>query len=102
MKIRLAFLTITLIAVIASVFAYMSFIQTKTYENELVMFDGRLTTINSKFVDLQEEDRKLNSKIDDLNKQIVLLKDQIRIQDALIAETRTRIENRTKAKKNER
>ena len=102
MKIRLAFLTITLIAVIASVFAYMSFIQTKTYENELVMFDGRLTIINSKFVDLQEEDRKLNSKIDDLNKQIVLLKDQIRIQDALIAETRTRIENRTKAKKNER
>ena len=99
MKIRLAFLTITLIAVIASVFAYMSFIQTKTYENELVMFDGRLTTINSKFVDLQEEDRKLNSKIDDLNKQIVLFKDQIRIQDALIAETRTRIENRAKRKK---
>ena len=99
MKIRLAFLTITLIAVIASVFAYMSFIQTKTYENELVMFDGRLTIINSKFVDLQEEDRKLNSKIDDLNKQIVLFKDQIRIQDALIAETRTRIENRAKRKK---
>lgn len=99
MKIRLAFLTITLIAVIASVFAYMSFIQTKTYENELVMFDGRLTIINSKFVDLQEEDRKLNSKIDDLNKQIVLLKDQIRIQDALIAETKTRIENRAKRKK---
>jgi peptidoglycan hydrolase CwlO-like protein len=99
MKIRLAFLTITLIAVIASVFAYMSFIQTKTYENELVLFDGRLTTINSKFVDLQEEDRKLNSKIDDLNKQIVLLKDQIRIHDALIAETRTRIENRAKRKK---
>jgi len=90
MKIRLAFLTITLIAVIASVFAYMSFIQTKTYENELVLFDGRLTTINSKFVDLQEEDRKLNSKIDDLNKQIVLLKDQIRIQDALIIELRVR------------
>jgi peptidoglycan hydrolase CwlO-like protein len=90
MKIRLAFLTITLIAVIASVFAYMSFIQTKTYENELVLFDGRLTTINSKFADLQEEDRKLNSKIDDLNKQIVLLKDQIRIQDALIIELRVR------------
>ena len=90
MKIRLAFLTITLIAVIASVFAYMSFIQTKTYENQLVLFDGRLTTINSKFVDLQEEDRKLNSKIDDLNKQIVLLKDQIRIQDALIIELRVR------------
>ena len=99
MKIRLAFLTITLIAVIASVFAYMSFIQTKTYENELVLFDGRLTIIISKFADLQEEDRKLNSKIDDLNKQIVLFKDQIRIQDALIAETRTRIENRAKAKK---
>lgn len=99
MKIRLAFLTITLIAVIASMFAYMSFIQTKTYENELVLFDGRLTIINSKFSDLQEEDRKLNSKIDDLNKQIVLFKDQIRIQDALIAETRTRIENRAKAKK---
>ena len=35
MKIRVAFLTITLIAAIASMFAYMSFIQTKTYENEL-------------------------------------------------------------------
>ena len=57
MKIRLAFLTITLIAVISSVFAYMSFIQTKTYENELVLFDGRLTIINSKFADLQEEGR---------------------------------------------
>ncbi len=97
MKIRLAFLTITLIAVIASVFAYMSFIQTKTYENELVLFDSRLTTINNKFANLQEEDRKLNSKIDDLNKQIVVLKDRIRIQDALIAETRARIENRAKA-----
>ena len=97
MKIRVAFLTITLIAVIASMFAYMSFIQTKTYENELVLFDSRLTTINSKFANLQEEDRKLNSKLDDLNKQIVELKDRIRIQDALIAETRTRIENRAKA-----
>ena len=97
MKIRVAFLTITLIAAIASMFAYMSFIQTKTYENELVLFDSRLTTINSKFANLQEEDRKLNSKLDDLNKQIVVLKDQIRIQDALIAETRTRIENRAKA-----
>ena len=97
MRIRAAFLTITLIAVIASLFAYMAFIQTKTYENELVLFDGRLTTINSKFANLQEEDRKLNFKIDDLNKQIVVLKDRIRIQDALIAETRTRIENRAKA-----
>ena len=90
MKIRLAFLTITLIAIVAAYFSYASYIQTKNYENYLVEFDKRLTFAVSRYDNMQEEDRKLNANIDDLNNKINALNDKIRIQDALIAETRAR------------
>jgi peptidoglycan hydrolase CwlO-like protein len=90
MKIRLAFLTITLIAVVAAYFAYASYIQTKHYENILVEFDKRLTYNASRLDNIQEEDRKLNAGIDGLNNKINELNNTIRIQDALIAEIRVR------------
>jgi peptidoglycan hydrolase CwlO-like protein len=90
MKIRLAFLTITLISVIAAYFAYASYIQTKNYENILVEFDKRITYANSRYDNIQEEDRKLNASVDSLNNKINQLNEKIRIQDALIAETRAR------------
>lgn len=90
MKIRLAFLTITLIAVVAAYFSYASYIQTKNYENYLVEFDKRLTYANSRYDNIQEEDRKLNASIDSLTNKIDVLNEKIRIQDALIAETRAR------------
>jgi peptidoglycan hydrolase CwlO-like protein len=90
MKIRLAFLTITLIAVVAAYFAYASYIQTKHYENILVEFDKRLTYNASRLDNIQEEDRKLNADIDSLNNKINELNNTIRIQDALIAEIRVR------------
>jgi peptidoglycan hydrolase CwlO-like protein len=90
MKIRLAFLTITLIAVVAAYFAYASYIQTKHYENILVEFDKRLTYNASRLDNIQEEDRKLNADIDSLNNKINALNNTIRIQDALIAEIRVR------------
>ena len=94
MKIRLAFLTITLIAVVAAYFAYASYIQTKHYENILVEFDKRLTYTNSRYDNIQEEDRKLNASIDGLNNKIDALSEKVRIQDALIAETRARIKRK--------
>ena len=90
MKIRLAFLTITLIAIVAAYFSYASYIQTKNYENYLVEFDKRLSYTTSRYDNAQEEDRKLNASIDDLNNKINALNEKIRIQDALIAETRAR------------
>jgi peptidoglycan hydrolase CwlO-like protein len=90
MKIRLAFLTITLIAVVAAYFAYASYIQTKHYENILVEFDKRLTYNASRLDNIQEEDRKLNANIDSLNNKINELNNAIRIQDALIAEIKVR------------
>jgi len=90
MKIRLAFLLITLIAVVAAYFAYASYIQTKHYENILVEFDKRLTYNASRLDNIQEEDRKLNAGIDGLNNKINELNNTIRIQDALIAEIRVR------------
>jgi len=90
MKIRLAFLTITLISVVAAYFSYASYIQTKNYENYLVEFDKRLTYANSRYDNMQEEDRKLNASIDSLTNKIDLLNEKIRIQDALIAETRAK------------
>jgi peptidoglycan hydrolase CwlO-like protein len=90
MKIRLAFLTITLIAVVAAYFAYASYIQTKHYENILVEFDKRLTYNASRLDNIQEEDRKLNANIDSLNNKINALNEKIRIQEALINETRAR------------
>ena len=94
MKIRLAFLTITLIAVVSAYFAYASYIQTKNYENYLVEFDKKLTFNISKYDNMQEEDRKLNASIDGLNNKIDALNEKIRIQDALIAETRARIKRK--------
>ncbi len=93
-NLRLAFLTLTLIAVVAAYFAYASYIQTKHYENILVEFDKRLTFSNGKYVDMYEEDRKLNAKIDALNNKIDSLSEKIRIQDALITETRARIKRK--------
>jgi len=89
-KLRLAFLTITLIAVVSAYFAYASYIQTKHYENILVEFDKRLTYNASRLDNIQEEDRKLNAGIDSLNNKINELNNTIRIQDALIAEIRVR------------
>jgi peptidoglycan hydrolase CwlO-like protein len=94
MKIRLAFLTITLVSVIAAYFAYASYIQTKNYENILVEFDKRITYANSRYDNIQEEDRKLNASVDSLNNKINELNEKIRIQDALIAETRARIKRK--------
>ena len=93
-NLRLAFLTITLIAVVAAYFAYASYIQTKHYENILVEFDKRLTYTNSRYDNIQEEDRKLNASIDGLNNKIDALSEKVRIQDALIAETRARIKRK--------
>ena len=90
MKIRLAFLLITLVAVVASYFAYASYIQTKHYENILVEFDKKINFANSRYDNVQEEDHKLNVKIDSLNAQINELNNKIRIQDALIQEIKVR------------
>lgn len=94
MKIRLAFLAITLVAVISAYFSYASYIQTKNYENYLVEFDKRLAYANSRYDNVQEEDRKLNANIDQLTNKINELNEKIRIQDALIAETRARIKKK--------
>ena len=90
MKIRLAFLTITLIAIVAAYFSYASYIQTKNYENYLVEFDKRLTHATDRYSDVQEEDRKLNASIDDLTNKVAALNEKIRIQNALIDEIRAR------------
>lgn len=89
-KLRIAFLTITLIAVVSAYFAYASYIQTKHYENILVEFDKRLTYANSRYDNVQEEDHKLNVSIDSLNTKIDELNNKIRLQDALIQELRVR------------
>jgi peptidoglycan hydrolase CwlO-like protein len=90
MKIRFAFLFVTLIAVVAAYFAYASYIQTKHYENILVEFDKRLTYNASRLDNIQEEDRKLNASVDSLNNKINELNNKIRIQDALIQEIKIR------------
>ena len=89
-KLRIAFLTITLIAIIASYFAYASYIQTKHYENILVEFDKRLIYANSRYDNVQEEERKLNASIDDLTNKINALNEKVRIQEALIQEVKVR------------
>lgn len=90
MKIRLAFLTVTLVAVVSAYFSYASYIQTKNYENYLVEFDKRLTFTASKYADIQEEDHKLNVSIDTLSNKIDALNEKIRIQEVLINEARVR------------
>jgi hypothetical protein len=90
MKIRLAFLFITLLALVSALFAFMCYSQLSNYDAKLHSIETLLNEINNKNVGLHEEDLIILKLIQEQNKLIKAQDDKIRIQDALIAEATTR------------
>ena len=90
MKIRFAFLFVTLIAVVSATFAFMCYAQLSNYDAKMNSMEVLLNETNEKNQSLHEEDIVILRLIDEQNKIIKQQDDKIRIQDALIAESRAR------------
>lgn len=90
MKIRFAFLFVTLIAVVSATFAFMCYAQLSNYDAKMNSMEVLLNETNEKNHSLHEEDIVILRLIDEQNKIIKQQDDKIRIQDALIAESRAR------------
>lgn len=90
MKIRFAFLFITLIAAVSALFAFMCYSQLSNYDAKLRSMEILLNETNEKNQSLHEEDLIILRLIQEQNKLIKAQDDKIRIQDANIAEARAR------------
>jgi hypothetical protein len=90
MKIRFAFLFVTLIAAISATFAFMCYAQLSNYDARLHSMEILFNEANAKYQSLHEEDIILLQKIDEQNKTIRVQDNKIRIQDTLIAEARAK------------
>ena len=90
MKIRFAFLFVTLIAIVSATFAFMCYAQLSNYDAKMHSMEVLLNETNEKNQSLHEEDIVILRLIDEQNKLIRQQDDKIRIQDALIAEARAR------------
>jgi hypothetical protein len=94
LKIRAAFLFVTLIAVISAMFAFMCYSQLSNYDAKLHSMEVLLNETNTKNQSLHEEDLVILRLIDEQNKLIKAQDDKIRIQDANIAEARAKRKNK--------
>lgn len=90
MKIRLAFLFVTLIAIVSAAFAFMCYSQLSNYDAKLSSLEVLYNEMLTKYQTLHEEDIVILQKIDGQYKLIKAQDDKIRIQDAIIAEARAR------------
>jgi len=90
MKIRLAFLFITTIAVVSATFAFMCYSQLSNYYAKMSSMEILYNDSVAKYQNLHEEDIIILQNIAEQNKLIKAQDDKIRIQDAMIAETRAR------------
>jgi hypothetical protein len=90
MKIRFAFLFVTLIAIVSATFAFMCYAQLSNYDAKMHSMEVLLNETNEKNQSLHEEDIVILRLIDEQNKLIRQQDDKLRIQDALIAEARAR------------
>jgi len=94
LKIRVAFLFVTLIAVVSATFAFMCYSQLSNYDAKLHSMEVLLNETNQKNQSLHEEDLVILRLIDEQNKQIKEQDDKIRIQDSLITEARAKRKNK--------
>jgi hypothetical protein len=90
MKIRFAFLFVTLIAAVSALFAFMCYSQLSNYDAKFKSTEVLINELYNKNQSLHEEDMVIIRLIDEQNKLIRAQDDKIRIQDANIAEARAR------------
>jgi len=87
---RLWSFILTVTSALCVYIAVLSYFQVTEYEGKLKSFEVLLKDTNEKNQSLHEEDLIILRLIEDQNKLIKAQDDKIRIQDALIAESRAR------------
>jgi len=87
---RLWSFTLTVTSALCVYVAVLCYFQVTEYEGKLKSFEVLLKDTNEKTQSLHEEDLIILRLIEDQNKLIKAQDDKIRIQDALIAESRAR------------
>ena len=83
-------LLLVILAALCMYVAVSSYYSLGGFQAYLNTIEKRNSDLYTKFANLQEEDRILHTRIDMQNTQIRKLEDRIRLQDALIAEIKTR------------
>lgn len=73
-----------------------SLAQLRAYDTEITAFTSRINALQEQLYRLQEEDRELNVRLDLAHKRLTDQDNIIRLQNAQIAETRTRLERKHK------
>ena len=74
--------------------SFMCYIQVVEYQQQIIGQNKRIDEATSRWARLNEEDILLLQKIDEQNNKIKQQDDKIRIQDAIITETRSRIKKK--------
>ena len=91
---RLWGFVLTITSALCVYIATLCYFQVSEYEGKLKSFEVLLNETNEKNQSLHEEDLVTLRLIEEQNKLIKAQDDKIRIQDALIAETRARIKKK--------
>ena len=89
-KLRVIGFMLTLLCAACLYTSFMCYIQMVDYHEQIVYQNKRIDEATSRWNNLNSEDLILIERIEDLKKQIKAQDDKIRIQDALIAESRVR------------
>lgn len=89
-KLRLTGYGLALLCVACLYTSFMCYIQVVEYQQQIINQNKRIDDAVGKWARLTEEDLVILQKIDEQNKLIKQQDDKIRIQDALIAESRVR------------
>lgn len=93
-KLRLIGYCLVLLCVACLYTSFMCYIQVVEYQQQIINQNKRIDEAVSRWSKLNEEDLILLQKIDEQNRKIRNQDNQIRIQDALIAETRAKIKRK--------
>jgi hypothetical protein len=93
-KIRIAFLLLTILSATCVYVSVSCYAQLTNYEAKLHSIEVLLNETNQKNQSLHEEDLVILRLIDEQNKQIKEQDNKIRIQDALITESRAKRKNK--------
>jgi hypothetical protein len=91
---RLFGLALVILSALCAYITAVCYFQVTEYEGKLKSFEVLLKDTNEKNISLHEEDLVILRIIEDQNKLIKAQDDKIRIQDALINESRVRSKKR--------
>jgi len=96
MRVKLRFIgfILTLVCAACLYTSFMCYIQVVEYQQQIIGQNKRIDEAVSRWSKLTEEDLVILQKIEEQNKLIKAQDDKIRIQDALIAESRVRSKKR--------